>query len=132
MISINKVILVGNVTKDPELKSTPSGTKVCSFSIATNRTFKDADGSKKEEAEFHNIVLFGKQAENTAQYMKKGSQIMIEGRIRTRSWDKEDGTKAYRTEIVGDVVQFGSKPQGDATPKANGSQEPVDEEDIPF
>lgn len=105
---LNKAIIIGNITKDPELKALPSGMKVCSFGVATNRTWKDNNGQKQESAEFHNIIVFGKQAENTAQYMKKGNQIMIEGRIQTRSWEK-DGEKKYRTEIVAENIQFGSK-----------------------
>ena len=105
---LNKAIIIGNITKDPELKALPSGVKVCSFGVATNRVWKNSNGQKQESADFHNIVVFGKQAEFTAQYMKKGNQIMIEGRIQTRSWEK-DGEKKYRTEIVADNVQFGSK-----------------------
>lgn len=111
---LNKAILVGNITRDPELKALPSGIKVCSFSLATNRVWKDKNGAKQESADFHNIVVFGNQAESTAQYMKKGSQVMIEGRIQTRSWEK-DGVKRYTTEIVADRVQFGNKP-ANATP----------------
>jgi single-strand DNA-binding protein len=108
---LNKAIIVGNITKDPEIKALPSGMKVCSFGVATNRVWKDANGAKQEAADFHNIIVFGKQAESTAQYMSKGNQIMIEGRIQTRSWDK-DGVKMYRTEIVAESVQFGNKPNG--------------------
>lgn len=108
---INKAIIVGNLTRDPELKALPSGIKVCSFSVATNRTFKDKEGQKKEAVEFHNIVAFGRTGELVAQYMKKGSQICIEGRLQTRSWD-QDGQKKYRTEIVADAIQFGNRPTG--------------------
>jgi len=105
---INKVTLYGNLTRDPEVKALPSGSQVAEFSIATNRTYKDKDGSKKEEVEFHNIVSFGKQAEVIAQYLKKGRPIFLEGRIRTRSWEAKDGTgKRYRTEIVLEQFQFG-------------------------
>lgn len=110
MININKVLVQGNVVRDPELKAIAGGTSVCQLSVATNFTSKNADGSKKETAEFHNIVVFGKQAESTAQYMKKGSEVLIEGRIQTRSYDK-DGAKVYRTEIIADRVQFGSGPK---------------------
>jgi single-strand DNA-binding protein len=105
---LNKVMLIGNLTRDPEMKSLPSGIKVTNFSIATNRTWKDKDGSKKESTEYHNIVTFGRQAEIIAQYMKKGSSIMVEGRLQTRSWEA-DGKKNYRTEIMAENFQFGSK-----------------------
>lgn len=108
---INKAIIAGNVTRDPELRALPSGVKVTTFSVATNRFWKDAaTGERKEMAEYHNIVVFGRQAENCAQYVKKGSQICIEGRIQTRSWE-QDGQKKYRTEIIAENVQFGSRPQ---------------------
>lgn len=108
-MQVNKVILIGNITKDIELKSLPTGMKVASFGLATNRTWKDNNGQKQEQAEFHSIVSFGKQAEVISQYCGKGDQLFIEGRIQTRSWDKEDGTKAYKTEIVLESFQFGNK-----------------------
>ena len=103
---INKVLLYGNLTRDPELRSTPNGVQVCSFSLATNRTYKDKEGQKQEVAEFHNIVAFGRSGELIAQYMKKGRPLFVDGRLQTRSWDK-DGQKQYRTEIVVDNFQFG-------------------------
>jgi single-strand DNA-binding protein len=110
---INKALLYGNLTRDPELRSTPSGTKVCSFGMATNRTWKDQNGAKQESTEFHNIVAFGKQAEVIAQYLKKGQAIYVDGRIQTRSWDdKNSGEKKYRTEIVIENFQFGPKSSG--------------------
>ncbi len=112
---INKVTLYGNITKDPELKSLPSGIHVNSFSIATNRVIKDQSGAKKEMAEYHNIVAFGKQAEVIHQYMKKGSGILVEGRLQTRSWDGQDGKKQYRTEVVLENFQFGPKGTGPST-----------------
>lgn len=105
---LNKAILIGNLTRDPELRALPSGVQVASFSIATNRVWKDKNNQKQESADYHNIVVFGKQAESSAQYLKKGSQVLIEGRMQTRSWDK-DGVKQYRMEIVADRVQFGTK-----------------------
>ena len=108
---INKALVYGNLTRDPELRSLPSGTQVASFGLATNRVYKDKDGNKKEQADFHNIVLFGKLGELAAQYLKKGSPVYIEGRMQTRSWEA-DGQKKYRTEIVGDVMQFGPKSGG--------------------
>ena len=120
---LNKVFIAGNLTRDPELRALPSGANVCSFGMATNRLYKDKDGNKKEVAEFHNIVVFGRQAETCAQYLKKGQQALVEGRLQTRSWEK-DGQKQYRTEIVADRVQFGAKgggggeARGDAEPRA--------------
>lgn len=108
---LNKAFVFGNLTRDPEVRSLPSGVQVTSFSVATNRVWKDKDGQKQESAEFHNIVVFGRQAETSAQYLKKGSSVLIEGRIQTRSWEA-DGTKKYRTEIVADRVQFGPRSSG--------------------
>lgn len=108
---INKVILVGNLTKDPELKALPSGIKVASFSLATNRTWKDQSGKKQESVEYHNIVAFGKPAELISQYSKKGNSLYVEGRLQTRSWDSEQGKK-YRTEIFVENFQFGPKVAG--------------------
>ncbi len=105
---INKVIIYGNLTRDPELKALPSGSHVATFSVATNRVYKDAQGARQEATDYHNIVVFGRQAETASQYLKKGAGVFIEGRLQTRSWDK-DGQKQYRTEIVADRVQFGPK-----------------------
>lgn len=114
----NKAIIIGNVTRDPEIKALPSGAKVTSLSLATNRVWKDANGQKKEQTDFHNVVVFGRQAETVAQYIKKGGMLMVEGRIQTRSWEGQDGKKNYRTEIVADRVQFGPK-AGASTGTAN-------------
>lgn len=109
---INKAIVYGNLTRDPEIKALPSGAKVCSFSIATNRVWKDKDGAKKEGVDYHNIVVFGRTAELVAQYLRKGSGALVEGRMQTRSWDGADGQKKYRTEIVAFDIQFGPKSAG--------------------
>ena len=110
---INKVILFGNLTRDPELRALPSGMNVVNFSIATNRVFKDREGKKQEQTDFHNIVVFGRQADIVAQYLKKGRSVFVEGRLQTRSWeDKQSGEKKYRTEVVADRVQFGPGGQG--------------------
>lgn len=114
---LNKAIIYGNLTRDPEVRALPSGIQVCSFSLATNRVYKDRDGRKQESVDYHNIVLFGKQAELAAQYLKKGSGVMVEGRLQTRSWDK-DGVKQYRTEIVADRMQFG--PKGGSSDRSMG------------
>ena len=143
---LNKAIIIGNLTRDPEMKTLPSGVSVTNFSVATNRVYKDKDGNKQEQVEFHNIVVFGRQAETTAQYLKKGSSVLIEGRIQTRSWEA-DGVKKYRTEIVADRVQFGPR-SGAGAPSASDSNdksasskdektieyptEDINPEDIPF
>ena len=106
---LNKAIIIGNLTRDPEIKAIPSGVKVASFGVATNRVWKDKNGVKQENVDFHNIVVFGRQAEIVGQYMKKGSSILVEGRMQTRSWDDAAGVKKYRTEIVADRIQFGPR-----------------------
>ncbi len=109
---INKVFIYGNLTRDPELKSTPTGMQVASFSVATNRVYKDKNGAKQEEVQFHNCVVWAQQAETLCRYMKKGSTIFVEGRLQTRSWDdKNGGGKRYATEIVVENFQFGPKAQ---------------------
>ena len=115
---LNKAIVYGNLTRDPELKSLPSGIQVCSFSIATNRTWKDKNGARQEASDFHNIVVFGRQGETSAQYLRKGSSAMIEGRMQTRSWDTPNGEKKYRTEIIADNVQFGPRAGGPVGPSS--------------
>lgn len=107
---INKALIYGNLTRDPEMKALPSGASVTSFGVATNRTWKDKNGVKQDSATFHNVVAFGKQAEILHQYCKKGSPIFIDGRIENRSWDdKVSGEKKYRSEIVVENFQFGPK-----------------------
>ena len=144
-------MLIGNLTRDPELRSLPSGIKVCSFSLATNRVWKDKNGARQESADYHNVVVFGRQAETVAQYMKKGNSILVEGRMQTRSWDdKNSGEKKYRTEVVADRTQFGPKGAGgggvpsagssSAQPKGEAPEmdtieypeEDINPEDIPF
>ncbi len=111
---LNKAILYGNLTRDPELKALPSGIKVANFSIATNRTYKDRDGKKIDTTEYHNVVAFAKQAELISQYLKKGRGIFVEGRLQTRAWDdKATNSKKYRTEIIIENFQFG--PSGQST-----------------
>ena len=122
-MNVNKAILFGNLTRDPELRALPSGMNVASFSIATNRVFKDREGKKQEQTDFHNIVVFGRQADTVSQALKKGSSAFIEGRIQTRSWeDKASGEKKYRTEIVAERVQFGPRPGGAAGGKRGPSE----------
>jgi len=104
---VNKVILVGNLGRDPEVRSLPSGQPVASFSVATSRRYKDREGQRQEQTEWHNVVCFGRQAEIAGQYLTKGKQVFVEGRIQTRSWDdKNTGEKKYRTEIVCENFQM--------------------------
>jgi single-strand DNA-binding protein len=145
-MNLNKAILIGNLTKDPEARTTPSGHSVASFSLATNRSWTDQSGQKQTKAEFHNIVAWGKLADICAQYLKKGALVMIEGRIENRSWDAPDGTKKYRTEIIAENMQMGPRPSGssgtyakkeeyDAPQGANPaeqSNEEIELKDIPF
>ena len=144
---LNKVFLYGNLTRDPELRAMPTGNNVVNFGLATNRVYKDKNGAKQENTEFHNIVSFGKQAEILAQYLKKGNPVFIEGRLQTRSWDAE-GTKKYRTEIIVDSFLFGPKGMGMpfkgspsdkkeeipqvAEPSIEYPEEQINPEDIPF
>ena len=143
-MNVNKAFVVGNITRDPELKSLPSGVKVVSFSVATNKVWKDRDGNKQERVDFHNIVAFGATAENIAKYMRKGSHIYVEGEMQTRSWDDKDtGKKMYRTEINALNVQFGNNPNktsgsdtsGNRTADSSAPEYPEDDispDDIPF
>ncbi len=153
-MNINKAIIIGRITQDLELKAMPNGNSVLNFSVATNYGYKSADGNKVEETEFHNIVSFGKQAENIAKYFVKGQEIYVEGRLKTQSWeDKETGKKMYRTEIVVNQFEFGAKPNGAGNPNYNNNSnsqniteekpkvadnqieyptDDIDPEDIPF
>jgi single-strand DNA-binding protein len=109
-MNLNKVILIGRVTQNPEVKTIPSGQMVCTFSLATNRTWTNQDTKQKEEkTEFHNIILWRRLAEIASQYMTKGSLIMVEGRLQTRSWQDSSGNKRYRTEIIGENIQLGPR-----------------------
>lgn len=126
---MNKVILYGNLTRDPELKQLPSGGQVATFGVATNRRVK-RDDRWEDVPEFHNVVVFGRQAETSAQYLKKGSSVLIEGRIQTRSWDSPEKGKQYRTEIVAERVQFGSRGGGSSSGAPAGGRE-ADEQAAP-
>ena len=113
-MNVNKAIIVGRVTADPQVRTTPSGNPVATFSIATNRIWKDQGGQKKEEVEFHNIVVWGRQAEVAKQYLVKGALAMIEGRIKTRSWQDQQGQTRRTTEIIAERLQLGPRAQGSA------------------
>ncbi len=111
-MNLNKAFILGNVTRDPEMRSLPSGLQVASFGMATNRFYTDAQGIKKQEAEFHNIVCFGKTADIASRFLVKGAMVLIEGRIKTSSWQGTDGIKKYKTEIIAESLQLGPRPSG--------------------
>jgi len=155
--SVNKVILIGNLGKDPELKYTPSGTPVAKFSLATNERFKDKDGQWQDRTEWHNITAWARTAEIAGEYLKKGGKVYIEGSLRTHSWDdKQSGQKKYMTEIVvNDMVLLGGRGEGitddsgggrsrgasaggnnfdqrSPEPEPAAASTPISDEDIPF
>ena len=115
-MNLNKAMIIGNLTRDPEVKTTPQGTSVASFSVATNFVWKDQSGQKQEKAEYHNVVAWRKLADIIGQYLKKGSKVYIEGRLQTRDWTGQDGVKKYRTEIIADNMimldRAGNAPSG--------------------
>lgn len=140
-MNLNKVMLIGNVTRDPEARTTPSGQNVTSFSIATNLTWTDQSGQKQKKVEFHNIVAWRKLGEICAKYLHKGSKVYLEGRLQTRDWEGEDGKKRYRTEIIADnMIMLDSKGAGDgstggedfAQPSATINDDDIQIENIPF
>ena len=118
--SVNKVIIVGNLGKDPELRRTPGGAAVTDFTVATTDRFKGKDGNRQESTEWHTIGVWNRQAENVCQYLKKGSSVYVEGSLRTRSWDDQNGQKRYKTEILAQSIQFLDKTGGGA-PQAGGN-----------
>ncbi len=144
-MNLNKAIILGRLTREPETRMLPSGKPVCSFSLVTNRFWTNQEGNKQEETEYHNIVVFGKLADICSKYLNKGQLAMIEGRIQTRSWeDKKDGSKRYRTEIVADNMQMGPRAgrqsqvsqspqtQSPQTPRETPQEKtPLTQEDIP-
>ena len=143
-MSVNKVILVGRLGKDPEMKSTPSGMSIAQFSIATDEKFTDRSGEKQERTEWHNIVAFNKLAEICGQYLRKGKLVYIEGSIRTNSWeDKESGQKKYRTEIIANQMQMldrkgddegsgGGYSSASRSSSSTASATMEDDEEVPF
>lgn len=132
-MNLNKAQIIGRVTRDPELKTLPSGTSVVKFSIATNHVYKDKDGKKQESAQYHNCVLFGKAGETFHQYVKKGQEVYVDGRIETRDWEK-DGIKKTATEIVVENFQFGQKAKegGSTGYQEQDPTESIDVSDIDF
>jgi len=143
MAGVNKAILIGNLGKDPELRYTPGGQAVASFTLATSEKWRDKDGVMQDRTEWHNIVVWGRQAEIAKEYLAKGRPVYLEGRIQTRSWEDKDGNKRYTTEIVAQRLQFlGSREQGAGQgqgPSSGGPPEappPTDlsgeDDDLPF
>jgi single-strand DNA-binding protein len=141
MASVNKVILIGNLGRDPEVRFTPSGRAVAKFPLATTDSWMDQESGRQERTEWHNIVVWGKQAESCGQYLAKGRQVYIEGSIRSRSYDDKDGNKRYVTEIVAQKVQFlggggGSRTQLEGAGQGGGFDDfpggPIPDDDIPF
>lgn len=150
MASVNKAIIIGNLGKDPEMRYMPSGDAICNFSLATTDSWKDKNGEKQEKTEWHRISMFGKLAEIAGEYLKKGSQVYVEGRIQTRKWTNKEGQDQYTTEIVADKMQMlGGRSSGGGgnsfevveKPSSSGSAKPAAksggdfdnfEDDIPF
>ena len=134
MASVNKVIVLGNLGKDPELRHLPNGDAVCNFSLATTESWKDKDGNKQDKTEWHNIVIFRKLAEIAGEYLKKGRPVYIEGRLQTRKWQDKEGKDRYTTEIVADQMQMlGSREEAKEVAKTPASANFDDmESDIPF
>jgi single-strand DNA-binding protein len=132
-MNLNKVFLIGRVTKQPEQRAMPSGSYITTFSLATNRVWKGQDGQKNEETEFHNLTAFGKTAETIATYVVKGQEIMVEGRIHTDAWQDKSGNKRYSTGIIVESFQFGQKPAGAQRQEAdqNYKAPKVEESEIP-
>lgn len=144
MYCLNRATIIGNLTRDPEVRQTPNGQSVTSFGVATNRSWTGTDGNKQEQVEFHNVVAWGKLAEICGQYLAKGRKVYIEGRLQTRDWEGQDGNRRYRTEIVTENMiildKAGSAPSVGGSfsappPMDEPSASPDDEikvEDIPF
>jgi len=136
-MNFNKAFILGNVTRDPETRALPSGQPVASFGLASNRFYTDQSGQKKQDAEFHNVVAFGKLADIVTRYVTKGTLVFIEGRIKTRNWQNQQGVKQYRTEIIAETLQLGPRGSGTSNtgsyPKSTSSapDQPSKSEDIP-
>jgi len=147
-MDLNKVQIIGNITQDIEMRQTPNGQNVTTISIATNRNWTDSSGMKQEQVEFHNVVLWGRLAEIANQYLQKGKKIYIEGRLQTRSWEAQDGSKRYRTEIIGEnmIMLDNAWAGNNSSPRSNTpandtapvkkttpkKEEEISVEDLPF
>lgn len=132
-MNFNKAIILGNLTRDPETRTLPSGQPVTNFSIATNRVYTDKSGAKQQSVEFHNIVAFGKLADICNRFLNKGKMVLVEGRIQTRSWQAQDGSKRYRTEIIMENMQLGPRgvASGPAGSTGQTTEQPAAVEEIP-
>ncbi len=142
MAGVNKVILLGNLGADPDIKAFESGNKMARVSLATNEFFKNKHGEMVEKTEWHNVILWGRRAELAEQYLRRGSPLYVEGRLRTRKWDDKDGNTRYTTEVFADVLNFigGKSPSAtgtissgtEDTPEPRGAEVPPEEDDLPF
>ncbi|MBI2356077.1 MAG: single-stranded DNA-binding protein [Candidatus Doudnabacteria bacterium] len=141
-MDLNKAMIIGRLTRDPEVRSTPSGAKVASFGVATNYRWTDQQGQKHEQVEFHNVVVWRRLADIAEQYLKKGSIVYVEGRLQTRSWDGNDGQKKNRTEIIAEKIQLGPRTTPGSPAAEQPAQQPasqpeesviqIEDSDIPF
>ncbi len=143
-MNLNKVMIIGNLTRDPESRTTPQGVQVTTFTVATNFIWTDPSGQRQEKVEYHNVVAWRKLGEICAQYLTKGSKVYVEGRLQTRSWDDQNGNKRYRTEIIAENMIMLDRPQGaapaaspetappEATPEATPEEEEINVDEIPF
>ena len=122
-MNLNKVFLIGNLTADPELRTTPSGQSVMEVRVATNRSWTDKSGKRQDQAEFHSVIIWGRQAEIVKQFLTKGSSIFIEGRLQTRNWDDKQGIKHWKTEVICERMQLGPRLSRPADQPAGGSRE---------
>lgn len=131
--SLNKVMIIGNVGKDPEMRYTPNGNPVTSFSIAANRRWTTPEGETREETEWFNVVTWNKLAEVANQYVTKGKKVYVEGRLQTRSWEGQDGQKRHRTEVIAStMILLDSRPKPTALPEESFAADDLDPEDVPF
>ncbi len=130
-MNLNKVFIVGNLTRDPELRQTPGGQSVCSFGVATNSFFSDRSGQRQKKTEFHNIVMWGRQAEIANQFLKKGSSVLIEGHLQTRSWQDKQGVQRKTTEVVAERMQLGQRAGGAVTPEERSEETNSAKEELP-
>jgi len=129
-MNFNRIFILGNLTRDPELRQTPTGQSVATFGVATNRIWIDKDGNKQQEVEYHNVVAFGKLAQIAAQYLTKGRLIFVEGRIKTRTWEDASGQKRSRTEIIAINFQMGPKPREEEKEQIPEIVEQIEEIDL--
>jgi single-strand DNA-binding protein len=130
MAGLNKVMIIGNLGADPEMRYTANGNAVTTFSVACNRSYGGADGERKEETEWFNVVTWNKLAETCSQFLQKGRRAYVEGRLQTRSWEGQDGQRRYRTEVIANTVLFLDRSQ--ASPMPEDGAPPVEHEEIPF